>query len=210
MNLGEVKENLGDLMARSDYTEAKKNLHVDRAIRRIQRVANLPNMEKVVKIPITSSGPVIPIPSDYMSMVHFLNGKYAYEKVDYERLIDLDHGYLTHQGGFHYYSRIRDTWILAPAFEGDVITLVYHAAWPVMTSDTDTNSILEQAPELVIYAAAQYAAIYFIDQRAQSFENEYLKLAEDLKLQQWNMEISSSSAQTVDPVVHPDRFYGGY
>jgi hypothetical protein len=210
MNRGELRAELMDLVRRTDYTIAKANSHLTRAIRRIQRVAELPNQEKVINVAV-SADENIPIPTDYLSTQHFFKGLIPFEKVSLERFARIiSENFATEDPKKLFYARAKDVWNLHPVSEGDIVTLIYHATWPIMTADSDYNSITLQAPDCVIYCAASYAGTYFMDSRTGEWEQRYNALAHELKEQQWNQEMSTSSAQSMDPVYSHDGYEGGW
>lgn len=204
MNYAQLKAEVIDLMARTDYTDTKAGLHVNRAIDRIARVAELPLMEKVIVHTLTDS-PTMYIPNDYVSEKHVIVDDVAVEKVDYARLLKVEQ-----QGSPKYYARLRDLWEFRPVNEGAIVTIIYHAAWEALANSTDVNQVTTSAPDAIIYCAASYAATYFGDSRQREFEERYLTLAAEVKEQHHNQEMASGAPMAMQPVVQPNEYYGGY
>ncbi|MBO8085930.1 MAG: hypothetical protein J7D61_07810 [Marichromatium sp.] len=208
MTFGELKTALGDLMGRTDYTAAKKAEHINRAIRRITRVANLPMMEKAVEIELPP-GLMAPIPDDLVALRHMFYS-------DTMRPIEMTDVRNVHRlapddiHGPRYCYRLLQSWHFVPAVPGERLWVIYHALWDPLVADGDTNEILIQAPEAVLYCAASYACTYFMDSRVQEMEQRYLSLAEDLKRQQWDQEVASGAAQTIRPSVDESAYPGGW
>lgn len=211
MNFGELKEALGDLMARTDYTDVKRGQHINWAIQRIQRVANLPMMERTVE-DFTDLNGAISIPYDLITLRSFYitDTNCHLEKIDLNRIRQaLDRSpppgeclrYFYRSGNFYY---------IVGAQDGVDVTLIYYGAWEPLTLNFESNEITLKAPEAVIYCAASYACTYFMDSRVQEMEERYQSLAEDLKLQQWNEEIATSSSQTIEPLTAPEAYPGGW
>jgi hypothetical protein len=193
MNFGELKTELRDLIARTDYTDAKAGSHINRAINRLSRVQGLPNMEKAAAITLATSAS-IPIPEDYISMGHLIFGDVELQKLPYPVFLKVPE-----EGAQPlYYSRIRAQWDVRPAAPGLTGVLIYVAAWPNLTADSDTNELLTSAPEAVLYGAAGYACTYFKDSRIAEFEQRYTALAEETAMQHRVAELSSPTGMTLE------------
>jgi hypothetical protein len=209
MNLGELKSELGDLMARTDYTGSKQTTHINRAIRRIQTAAQLPDMEKAVTLTLDASLGA-DIPSDYRSTRHmfFTEGIVPCEKIDVRRAAEYTN--VVPSNAPRPYYRLMDRWFFPVAREGDEITLVYYASWDALENDEDFNALTVLAPECVIYGAASYACTYFKDVRVREIEERFKAELDELELELWEQEISTGSAQTIAPVQDQDAYPGGY
>jgi hypothetical protein len=186
MNFGELKTELRDLMARTDYTNTKAGQHINRAINRLSRVQGLPNMEKAVEVVLETS-PSIPIPTDFITIKHLIFGDVDLRKLPYSVFLTMPE-----QGTQpRWYSRIRAQWDVRPAAPGLEGVLIYVAEWPSLVADTDSNELLVSAPEAVLYGAASYACTYFKDTRLEEFEARYKGLAEETAEQNRRAELSS-------------------
>jgi hypothetical protein len=209
MNLGELKTELNDLMARTDYTGTKQRTHINRAIRRIASAAKLPDMEKSVTLTLDATLGAT-IPADFSSTRHmfFSNGIIPCEKIDLNRVADYDNVYPPLNPRPYY--RLQDRWYFPVASEGDEVTLIYYGPWDPLVNDEDFNELTVMAPEAVIYCAASYAATYFVDRRVTELEERFQAELDEIMLQKWQQEISTGSAQTIRPVQNPDDYPGGY
>jgi hypothetical protein len=209
MNLGELKTHLDDLLARTDYTDSKKTTHINRALRRIQTATQLPDMEKTVALTLDSDLSA-DIPSDFRGTRHMVitDGLVPCEKID----LNLAHDYQLVRPPLNPrpYYRLMDKWYFPVADEGEEVTLVYYAAWDALAADADYNELTVLAPEAVIYGAASYACTYFMDNRVQQMEERFQAEVDELDLQIWNEEISSGSAQAIEPFQDPAAYPGGY
>jgi len=204
MNFGQLKTEVRDLLARTDYTDTKAGTHVNRGMNRIIRVAELPLQEKAVTVTLTDSN-MMAIPDDFIAVKHMISNGIDLEKLSYTQLL------LTDQAGDPaFYGRIRNAFEFRPASQGLEVTLVYTKAMDDMVDSTDSNELTEAAPEAVIYAAAHYAALYFNDKRAQMFEEKYQALAAELQEQRLNEELSTGAPMGVQPAFPQDDYYGGY
>jgi hypothetical protein len=211
MTFGELKEALGDLMARTDYTDAKRAQHINRAIRRIQRVAKLPMMERSHFV-ATDDRSGIDIPDDLIALKHFFIAETGchLEKIDLNRIRQVEDRITAGQECPRYFYRVSDRYITLPKRPFEDIVLIYYAAWDPLQFDGDFNEITVKAPEAILYCAASYACTYFMDSRVQEMEQRFQAMAEDLKVEQWNEEIATSSAQTIEPTTLPEAYPGGW
>ena len=67
-----------------------------------------------------------------------------------------------------------------------------------MTADSDTNALSVAAPDLIIYAALTYAADFYLDERAEIFENKYTTFLAEIQEQANDQELNGS-ANTIAP-----------
>lgn len=209
MNLGELKTALDDLLARTDYTDSKKVTHINRAIRRIQNAAQIPDSEKSVELTLDADLS-IDIPSDLLHTRHMVIGPdlVPCEKID----LNVAHEYADMSTPLNPrpYYRLMDKWYFPVGTEGEVVTLVYYASWDPLQSDVDFNELSVRAPEVILYGAASYACTYFMDNRVQEMEERFKAELDELELQLWNEEIASGSAQTMQPLHDPSDYPGGW
>jgi hypothetical protein len=204
MNFGQLKTEVRDLIARTDYTDAKAGTHVNRGMNRIIRVAELPLQEKAVTITLTDSN-LMAVPDDFIAVKHMISNGIDLEKLSYTQLL------LTEQAGDpKYYGRIRDAFEFRPTSAGTDVTLIYTKTMDELVNSTDSNELTGAAPEAIIYAAAHYAALYFNDRRAQMFEEKYQTLAAEVNEQHLNEELSTGAPMGVQPSFPQTDFYGGY
>ena len=78
------------------------------------------------------------------------------------------------------------------------LSINYYSEFPEMTTDTDENSLARVASDLIIYAALVYAADYFLDERAQVFDQKYLYFMTELQ-EQANVAELSGTLQRIRP-----------
>jgi hypothetical protein len=209
MNLGELKTELNDLMARTDYTAAKQVTHINRALRRLQTATNLPDMEKAVVLSLDSAL-AVDIPSDHRHTRHIFitEDLVPCEKIDINRARHYQG--LTVPPEPRVYYRLMDKLYFPGSEEGDELNWIYYAAWDALASDVDYNELTVLSPEAVIYGAAVFACTYFIDSRGPEMEKKFLEEVELLKLQKWNEEIATGSGQTMEPMMGHEGYEGGW
>jgi len=211
MNLGELKTSLDDLMARTDYTDSKKTQHINRALRRIQTLAQLPEMESTVGLTLDSNLSVV-IPSDHFSTrdMYILESKIPCEKIHINRAKEYeDRAYTELPNPFPYY-RLTTRWYYPAGVSGTNIALVYYSLADALSVDGDFNRITTSFPEAIIYGAASFACTYFKDKRVQEMEERFQTEIDEIELQRWEEEIATGSAQTVQPLHDPADYPGGW
>lgn len=188
----DLKTDLIELLARTDITDDLAGAWINRAVDRVERVAEIPSMEAVVEATLTDAA-TVDIPSDYISLQDIYSDGYGLEKMSHSQLLQISETGPRPQ----YYCRLANTWMFRPAYPGMVVEYVYHAEWPDMEDPTDSNDLLAHAYELVLYTAAMYAAIYFVDSRKTEYEETARQLMDEVKEQHMNQELSGGTAQTL-------------
>jgi hypothetical protein len=210
MNLGELKTELDDLVGRTDYTAAKQTTHINRAIRRIQTLTQLPDMEATVELTLDENKSVA-IPSDYreLRVIYEASTFVPFEKIDINQMYKIV-GETPYTEQPRPFFRLMERWYFPGGTEGDDIQVVYYASWDALESDEDYNELTTLAPEAIIYGAASYAATYFHDSRVMEFEDRFKAEVEELELDRWQAEISTGSGQVIQAFEDPELYPGGY
>ena len=67
-----------------------------------------------------------------------------------------------------------------------------------MSADSDENKLAQVAPDLIIYAALTYAADYYLDQRAEIFEQKYVQFITEIQEQANDQELNGGT-QSIAP-----------
>ena len=68
-----------------------------------------------------------------------------------------------------------------------------------MTADSDENKLAQIAPDLIIYSALTYAADYYLDERAQLFEQKYQAFLSEIQEQSNDQELNGGT-QAIRPM----------
>lgn len=183
MNYGDVQSQFTSILNRRDITNSLVTTFMGMAIQRIQRQLRVPAMEKLVTYTFSGSeNGIIPVPGDLLEIIAIaLNTDYNQRKLtrtDLQSALKLNR--IT--GVPTSYYRGVEGYIVGPRpVAGTVVYISYYADSSGLSATTDHNWLTDAAPDLLIYAALSYAADYFLDERAQSFEQRYLSIAQDLQ-----------------------------
>lgn len=183
MNLADLRTAFLTDLTREDCTEAQANDYIGRALRRIQREARLPCMESEVTFTATSA-PIlsVSIPSNLIAPLDVLvpalvatgepssaGGEVSLRKTSFRELqrialTDPCQAYARQGGSIYVRGRVPT---------GSSLRLIYYAAGPDLTSDTDETAIMAAAPELVLFAALAYAGMTFEKPQTADWEAAY-------------------------------------
>lgn len=200
MNLSQIMAQLVALVNRRDFTAntALQQTFINQGIMRIQRELRCPAMEKSVQSTIAGGYAGLVIPADFLELIDLYDttstSMVKLTKVDLTRA--LNGAQFT--GAPEVYCRHNAMWVLAPAPGiGDVIQIDYYAELAPLVNSTDTNVIATIAWDLIVYAAAVQAAIYYKDIRKQDWDDQYNSVLVDL--QEQSDEDDQNSAAQVQP-----------
>lgn len=191
MNYGEAKAQFQAILNRRDITPTLITTFMQQGIRRVQRELRFPGFERGVEttIPVDFTGD-LEIPNDFLQIIAItqnntqLQRKPVTEVLRSQGLIDYARIYCRRLGVFTVAP-------LPPA--GSVIRVDYYADMASISADSDTNTLLEVAPEAVIYGALSYAADYFLDDRTGAFEQRYSQILDQVQAMADLDELSNAS-----------------
>jgi hypothetical protein len=193
MIFSELKTNFQGLLNRRDLTPSLTTTFFDFGIKRIQRELRVPAMEK--KVSFTTDGTAnVPVPGDLVEIINiFHQNAYTADKlvkVDYQNGLQA----AMSPGDPKVYTRDVSNFVIGPCpAAGETIFITYHSDASTLVDDTDHNWLTDVAPDLLIYAALTYAADYFLDERAQKFEQRYGQIGEALQLMAQQDELLNAS-----------------
>jgi hypothetical protein len=196
MNYGSLRSHFKALLNRSDITDALADTFIDQGITRIQRSLRIPIMEKLYEFNVTTTISSIVVPADYLEAISIYHDKHELERVPLGDMLSLkDNGAA---GIPRYFCRQGDKILMSPEPSEGTVSINYYSEFPEMTTDTDENSLARVASDLIIYAALVYAADYFLDERAQVFDQKYLYFMTELQ-EQANVAELSGTLQRIRP-----------
>lgn len=188
MTYGELKEQFNTLLNRTDITTALTELFINQAQTRAQRTLRIPAQEKTLETVIPDPFTGITVPSDFLSTIAMIEDTSG-SSITYlplSRFLELED---TTSGVPVYFTRQSNKFKFKPTpVEGTTINLVYYGELTPFVDDADVTTISAIAPDLIIYGALSYAADYYLDERAQSFEQRYQAIAQDLQNQAYDAE----------------------
>lgn len=196
--LAEVQSQFLSLLARDDCSADLALTFITQAMQRIQRVARLPSMERLVVYQVTGKPmSYIPVPNDLIqpkdlfvtmptgyvtgatssnpvtyqqsSNVTVSGPLAALNLMSYRQLLEISPLYLPTA-----YARLESTFqIRGSVLIGSTVELSYYGAFSDMPTLSDSNEITASSPDLVIYGALSLAGDYFSHPRTDSWEARY-------------------------------------
>nr|WP_128083370.1 hypothetical protein [Methylobacterium sp. B34] len=144
------------------------------SIRRIQRSLRTPMSEgqATATIVLGSSGR-IDVPSDLLNLIWIsVNGRELTER-SFSEINRYNHTFPQGVGRTEYYCRVGGQYIIAPRpGAGTAVDIYYYRDLAPLVNDTDTNALIDVAPDLVTYGALIDAADWSIDPDRMSIWNE--------------------------------------
>lgn len=194
MNLGELKAQFTGLLNRRDLTAnaALQQTFIDQAVMRIQRELRCPAMEKSIQVTINAGYAGLIIPNDMIELISIIpeESNIRLDKVDITQALRSS----ANTGCPTVYARRGGLWVLgqAPAV-GTIVDVDYYAELAPLVASTDTNVISIVAWDLIVYGALAAAAEYYIDKRADEFEQKYLSILADLQEQADGDELNGAA-----------------
>jgi hypothetical protein len=193
MNYGELKTQFEGLLKRRDLTSTQRDAWIQQAISRIQRKLRVPSMERSGNYTTDSSGE-ISIPDDLVQLKSItvdatptdLSARTLQEVLQTRKNLV---GYPPTM-----YCRRDGSYLLAPfPAVGTVVTVDYYAELGALVADTDSNWLSDIAPDVIIYGALSLACDWFIDKRADRFEQRFEQFAQELQDQGDLDELNNAS-----------------
>lgn len=215
MLYSELQTNFLSILNRRDITSSQVTTFIGMAIQRIQRDLRIPSMETQTSVMMNGTGGIIPVPGDYLEMIAItFNDAVNQQKLvrtDYQTAIRLSNT----PGIPKVYYRAAGNFMIGPypAQAGTICYISYYQDALSLVAPTDHNWLTDAAPDLLIYGALSYASDYFLDERAQKFEDRFNTIMTALQLQALDDELLNASIspayQDANPFI-PSTYSGGY
>lgn len=191
MNYGEIKSHFNDLLNRSDITTTLTTRFIDQGIARIQRQLRVPMNEKVQTYTLSTQTSSVTVPTDFLEIISLYHTTNELERVSMRRFRELSGSVYT--GKPLYFCRQQEKLQVFPEpTDGDLV-LYYYGEFPAMSADSDENVLAQVAPDLIIYAGLTYAADYYLDERAELFEQKYMTFLTEIQEQANDQELNGGS-----------------
>lgn len=205
MNLAQLRTSLKAILNRNDCTDDLANTFISQAQTRIERTLRVPGME-AANVTTGNTGVStnqVFMPADFLSLKHMytpdnFGGTVLMEFKDLASFFRLQK---QHGDGAtpRWYTRVGASYSICPALPpGNPLTLVYYATQSSLVVDNDTNFFSIATPDLLLYCALGFAADYFVDDRAQSFEMRYQGIYNEVE-EQGRMTDADQSSQAISP-----------
>ena len=181
MNKGAIRTHFKELLNRSDITDTLADTFISQAITRIERTLRIPSMEKRHNITITNQSASVIVPNDLLEMIDIYFKNTVLNRVPLHEMLSFkDAG----QSGTPKFFTVQGPDILIyPEPTSGEITISYYSEFTQMLLDTDENALAKSASDLIVYGALGYSADYFLDERAQSFDNKFVSLMSEIQEQ---------------------------
>ena len=202
MNYGDLKSHFNDLLNRSDITAALTTRFIDQGIARIQRQLRTPLNEIKKDYSITVQTENLTLPTDFLEIISLYSGQYELQRITMNKYRELADSAV--QGKPQVFVREQQNLKLHPQPSSGTVTLYYYGEFDAMSADSDENKLAQVAPDLIIYAALTYAADYYLDQRAEIFEQKYQQFLTEIQEQANDQELNGGTQ-----AIAPAYAYGG-
>ena len=202
MNYGDLKSHFNDLLNRSDITSALTTRFIEQGIARIQRQLRTPMSEKVLEIAVNTSTSSITLPADFLEIISLYHGAYELERVPMRRFRELNAD--NYAGTPRYFARQAEKLLLYPQPSDGTLVLYYHAEFPSMVLDSDENVLARAASDLIVYAALTYASDYYLDERAELFEQKFVQFMTEIQEQANDQELSGATQSILPSYSYQD------
>jgi hypothetical protein len=191
MNYGDLKSHFNDLLNRSDITTALTTRFIDQGIARIQRQLRIPANEKVQTYTLSAQTSTITVPTDFLEIISLYHTSNELERVSMRRFRELSANVYT--GKPQYFCRQQEKLQIYPEPTSGDLVLYYYGEFPTMTADSDENVLAQIAPDLIIYSGLTYSADYYLDERAELFEQKYQTFLTELQEQANDQELQGGT-----------------
>jgi hypothetical protein len=194
MLYSEIQTNFQAILNRRDLTPTQMSTFISMAIQRIQRVLRVPSMEAVAFYTMNGTNGTMPVPGDLLEVIAIaFNDSVNQQKLvrtDLQTAIRLSNI----PGNPTSYYRQSGSFIVGPyPPAGSVCYVAYYQDASNLALPTDHNWMTDACPDLLIYGALCYAADYFLDERAQSFEARFNQILNDNQQMALADELSNAS-----------------
>jgi len=201
MNYGQLKEHFNDLLNRSDITSTLTTRFIDQGIARIQRQLRTPLNEKKKDYTISSQTVDITLPTDFLEIISLYANEFELRRITMSEYRAMANN--PYSGKPTVFTREQEKLKLFPQPSDGTISLYYYGEFDVMTSDSDENKLAQVAPDLIIYSSLTYAADFYLDTRAEIFEQKYLQFLGEIQSQSDDQELNGGTQ-----AIRPAYVYG--
>ena len=184
MNYGEAKAQFQALLNRRDITPSLVTTFMKSSIQRVQRVLRIPMMEKAIRITVGTDFDGLTIPGDFLQLISMTANGSQLRQASLDEVLRIQENETGEPRVFH---RLLNKFLIAPnPSVGTQIRVDFIADFGEITSDADEPTLLEVAPDLVIYGALVFAANYYLDQRIETFETTFQTLLAEYMAQAYD------------------------
>lgn len=187
MDYAAVKAQLRGLINRSDMTDDLAATFIKMAQTRLERVLRLSFMQKFVSFNTTLPDGVFRVPVDYLELIDIFTDNGELERVDMGLYLRTE----ATGGTPRIFVQTGHDFRMKPyPATTDTVYLRYYASEPALVAEEDTNHWTITTPDALVYAAAEFAADHFEDERLPRFAERYGICAQELQDQQQQEDFS--------------------
>ncbi len=196
MNYGNLKTHFQNLLNRSDLTTALSETFIDQGIARIQRQLRTPMTENITNYAISGQTASVSLPNDFVEIISLYMDDKELTRVPMSKYRSVATSAAV--GNPTIFTREQSKLNLHPQPSSGTLVLYYYGEFPAMTADSDENLLAQVAPDLILYAAATYAADWFLDERAELYENKFNQFMLEVQEQSNDQELNGG-VQSIQP-----------
>lgn len=209
----DLKAEIKDELARTDLTDDQVAGFIQRAEFWIGRRVRLPDGEQVTTLNVSSGDDFMTMPSGWHETLHFelqTTPKYQLSIVSYEKLTDVLNNDTS--GGYpRAVAFVGNLAYVAPIFPADTdVKLIYYGQ-PAPLQDgapNNTNSLITDAPDLLLYASLMYSAPFLgDDERIALWKVMRDEAAQQLSQHYWDAHAGGGKLRIRPDVVSRDRSF---
>jgi len=203
MNYGDIKTHFDALLNRSDITTALTTTFIDQSIARIQRQLRTPLNESVTTYTISGQTPSVTLPNDFLEIINVYLGGTELTRIPMSKFRTFAANPYT--GNPMVFARQQSSLLLHPQPSTGDLVLYYYSEFPVMTANSDENSLAAVASDLIIYGALTFASDYYLDERGPLFEEKFNQFLLEIQEQANDQEMNGGTQ-----VIQPSATYTDY
>lgn len=192
MNYGAAKAQFQALLNRRDITPSLVTNFMNSSLQRVQRLLRVPAMEKAQIITVGTDFTGITIPGEFLQLISLTCNGTQLRQASLDEVLRLQE---LGEGQPRVFHRLLNKIIVAPIPSvGTKFRMDFIGDFGAIQSDDDEPTILEIAPDLVIYGALVFAANYYLDQRLNTFETTFQTLLTEYQAQAYDDAIAGGAA----------------
>lgn len=192
MNYGAAKAQFQALLNRRDITPSLVTSFMNSSLQRVQRVLRIPAMEKAIIVTVGTDFQGITIPGEFLQLISLTAGSTQLRQASLDEVLKLQE---LGEGEPRIFHRLLNKIIIAPSpAVGTKLRMDFVGDFGEIESDASEPTVLEIAPDLVIYGALVFAANYYLDQRLETFETTFQTLLSEYQAQAYDDALAGGAA----------------
>ena len=203
MNKGAIRTHFKELLNRSDITDSLADTFISQSITRIERTLRIPPMERRQAITIDAQVSHVVVPNDLLEMIDVYYAFTVLSRIPLHEMLSMKD--VGQTGTPRHFSIQGENLLLYPEPTVGTLTISYYGEFTAMTSDSDENALAKTASDIIIYGALGYAADYYLDERAQTFDGKFGQMMTEIQEQANEAEQSGGLM-----IMRPTQTYTDY